>query len=160
MKNLLVRKAIVTRLVAVAAAAVVSTHAFAAGAITGGGSAQIEAGTVAFGASDKPLTPDFLRQHHLIQFPTAIAGEDVVYNLPGVRAGQLIVSGPLIADIFMGKITRWNDPAIRKLNPGLNLPDMPISVVHRSDGSGTTFTFANYLSKVSPAWKAQIGADT
>ncbi len=127
---------------------------------SGGGIAQIEAGTVAFGASDKPLTPDVLRQHHLIQFPTAIAGEDIVYNLPGVAAGQLIVSGPLVADIFMGKITRWNDPAIAKLNPGLNLPDMPISVVHRSDGSGTTFTFANYLSKVSPAWKAQIGADT
>src|SRR5579883_2642463 len=127
---------------------------------SGGGIAQIEAGTVAFGASDKPLTPDVLRQHHLIQFPTAIAGEDVVYNLPGIQAGQLVVSGPLVADIFMGKITRWNDPAIQKLNPGLNLPNMPISVVHRSDGSGTTFTFANYLSKVSPAWKSQIGADT
>jgi phosphate transport system substrate-binding protein len=127
---------------------------------SGGGIAQIEAGTVAFGASDKPLTPDVLRQHHLIQFPTAIAGEDIVYNLPGIQAGQLIVSGPLVADIFMGKITRWNDPAIQKLNPGLNLPSLPISVVHRSDGSGTTFTFADYLSKVSPAWKSQIGADT
>ena len=182
-----------TRLIAIAAAAAISTNVFAAGAITGAGStwvyplvakwaaaymaktgtqvnyqsigsgggiAQIEAGTVAFGASDKPLTPDVLRQHHLIQFPTAIAGEDIVYNLPGIQAGQLVVSGPLVAEIFMGKITRWNDPAIAKLNPGLNLPSMPISVVHRSDGSGTTFTFANYLSKVSPAWKAQIGADT
>ena len=127
---------------------------------SGGGIAQIEAGTVAFGASDKPLTPQVLRQRHLIQFPTAIAGEDIVYNIPGIKAGQLVVSGPLIADIFMGTITRWNDPAIRKLNPGLDLPDMPISVVHRSDGSGTTFTFANYLSKVSPAWKSQVGADT
>ena len=187
------RKSMAVRLIAVAAAAIASTNAFAAGEITGAGStwvyplvakwadaykaktgtqvnyqsigsgggiAQIEAGTVAFGASDKPLTPDVLRQHRLIQFPTAIAGEDIVYNLPGIQAGQLIVSGPLVADIFMGKITRWNDPAIRKLNPGLALPDMPISVVHRSDGSGTTFTFANYLSKVSPAWKSQIGADT
>ena len=127
---------------------------------SGGGIAQIEAGTVAFGASDKPLTPQVLRQHHLIQFPTAIAGEDIVYNIPGIRPGQLIVSGPLVAGIFMGTITRWNDPAIRKLNPGLDLPDMPISVVHRSDGSGTTFTFANYLSKVSPQWKSQVGADT
>jgi phosphate transport system substrate-binding protein len=127
---------------------------------SGGGISQIEAGTVAFGASDKPLTPAVLRQFHLIQFPTAIAGEDVVYNIPGIQAGQLVLSGPLVADIFMGKVARWNDPAIKKLNPGLNLPDMAISVVHRSDGSGTTFTFADYLSKVSPQWKAQLGADT
>jgi len=127
---------------------------------SGGGISQIKAGTVAFGASDKPLTPQVLRQFHLIQFPTAIAGEDVVYNIPGVQPGQLVLSGPLVADIFMGKVTRWNDPAIRKLNPTLNLPDMAISVVHRSDGSGTTFTFADYLSKVSPEWKARVGADT
>ncbi|MGB6452026.1 MAG: phosphate ABC transporter substrate-binding protein PstS [Steroidobacteraceae bacterium] len=127
---------------------------------SGGGIAQIEAGTVAFGASDKPLTPDVLKQQHLIQFPTAIAGEDVVYNLPGVAPGQLVVSGPLVADIFMGKVTKWNDPAIRKLNPGLALPNMTISVIHRSDGSGTTFTFANYLSKVSPEWAAKVGANT
>lgn len=127
---------------------------------SGGGISQIEAGTVAFGASDKPLTPEVLRQHHLIQFPTAIAGEDIVYNIPGVAPGQLVLSGPLVADIFMGKIKKWNDAAIRKLNPRLRLPDTSISVVHRSDGSGTTFTFANYLSKVSPEWKAKIGADT
>ncbi len=127
---------------------------------SGGGIAQIEAGTVAFGASDKPLTPDVLRAHHLIQFPTAIAGEDVVYNLPGIGPGQLVVSGPLIADIFMGKVTKWNDPAIRRLNPGLRLPNMSISVIHRADGSGTTFTFADYLSKVSPEWKAKVGANT
>ncbi len=127
---------------------------------SGGGIAQIEAGTVAFGASDKPLTPDVLRAHHLIQFPTAIAGEDVVYNLPGVGPGQLVVSGPLIADIFMGKVTKWNDPAIRRLNPRLPLPNMSISVIHRADGSGTTFTFADYLSKVSPEWKAKVGAST
>ena len=181
------------RLVPLAAAALVSTNALAAGTITGAGStwvyplaskwadaykgqagvqvnyqsigsgggiSQIEAGTVAFGASDKPLTPAVLRQFHLIQFPTAIAGEDIVYNIPGVQPGQLVLSGPLIADIFMGKVTRWNDPAVQKLNPGLNLPGMAISVVHRSDGSGTTFTFADYLSKVSPAWKSQLGTDT
>ena len=127
---------------------------------SGGGISQIEAGTVAFGASDKPLTSQVLRRFHLVQFPTAIAGEDVVYNIPGIQAGQLVLSGPLVADIYMGKITRWNDPAIRRLNPTLNLPDMAISVVHRSDGSGTTFTFADYLSKVSPEWKSQVGADT
>jgi phosphate transport system substrate-binding protein len=127
---------------------------------SGGGIAQIEAGTVAFGASDKPLTPDVLHAHHLIQFPTAIAGEDVVYNIPGIGPGQLVVSGPLVADIFMGKVKKWNDPAIRSLNPRLALPDMSISVIHRSDGSGTTFTFANYLSKVSPEWKEQVGANT
>ncbi|MGH8226899.1 MAG: phosphate ABC transporter substrate-binding protein PstS [Steroidobacteraceae bacterium] len=127
---------------------------------SGGGIAQIEAGTVAFGASDEPLTPAVLRQHRLIQFPTAIAGEDVVYNLPGVGPGQLVLSGPLVAQIFLGKITRWNDPAIRKLNPGLRLPNLSISIVHRSDGSGTTFTFTDYLSKVSPEWKAKVGAST
>ncbi|MGH8261359.1 MAG: phosphate ABC transporter substrate-binding protein PstS, partial [Steroidobacteraceae bacterium] len=127
---------------------------------SGGGIAQIEAGTVAFGASDKPLTPALLREHHLLQFPTAIAGEDVVYDIPGVKPGQLVLSGPLVADIFLGKVTEWNDPAIRKLNPGLPLPDMAISVIHRSDGSGTTFTFANYLAKVSPQWRSQVGADT
>jgi phosphate transport system substrate-binding protein len=127
---------------------------------SGGGISQIEAGTVAFGASDKPLTPEVLRQHHLIQFPTAIAGEDIVYNVPGVSPGQLVLSGPLVADIFMGKVKKWNDPAIRRLNPRVALPNMSISVIHRSDGSGTTFTFADYLSKVSPEWKAKVGADT
>lgn len=127
---------------------------------SGGGISQIEAGTVAFGATDKPLTPDVLRQHRLIQFPTAIAGEAVVYNIPGIGPGQLIVSGPLVADIFLGKITKWNDPAIARLNPRLRLPALSISVVHRSDGSGTTFTFADYLSKVSPEWKQKIGENT
>jgi phosphate transport system substrate-binding protein len=127
---------------------------------SGGGIQQIKAGTVAFGASDMPLTPQVLAANHLIQFPTAIAGEDIVYNLPGVQAGQLLLTGPVIADIYLAKVTRWNDPAIQKLNPGLHLPDMAISVVHRSDGSGTTFTFANYLSKVSPQWKQQVGAST
>lgn len=127
---------------------------------SGGGIAQIQAGTVAFGASDKPLLPADLAKHGLIQFPTAIAGEDIVYNVPGLRPGELIVNGPLIADIFMGKVKKWNDAEIARLNPGVKLPDMAITVVHRSDGSGTTFTFANYLSKVSPEWKTKIGADT
>ncbi len=127
---------------------------------SGGGIQQIKAGTVAFGASDMPLTPQVLSANHLIQFPTAIAGEDIVYNLPGVQSGQLLLTGPVIADIYLARITKWNDPAIRKLNPSLSLPDMTISVVHRSDGSGTTFTFANYLSKVSPEWKAKVGANT
>ena len=127
---------------------------------SGGGIQQIKAGTVAFGASDMPLTPDVLSQNHLIQFPTAIAGEDIVYNLPGVASGQLLLTGPVIADIYLGKIKQWNDPAIQKLNPSLHLPEMAISVIHRSDGSGTTFTFADYLSKVSPQWKTQVGANT
>lgn len=127
---------------------------------SGGGIAQIKAGTVAFGASDKPLTPEELAASHLIQFPTAIAGEDLVYNVPGLKPGELVLSGPVVADIYLGKIKKWNDPALAKLNPGVKLPDMAITVVHRSDGSGTTFTFANYLSKVSPEWKTKVGADT
>lgn len=127
---------------------------------SGGGIDQIKAGTVAFGASDMPLTPEQLQKDGLIQFPTAIAGEDVIYNLPGIGPGKLILSGPVVAKIYMGEITKWNDPAIAALNEGLKLPDMAISVVHRSDGSGTTFTFANYLSKVSPEWKEKVGANT
>lgn len=127
---------------------------------SGGGIAQIKAGTVAFGASDMPLKPEDLSSAGLIQFPTAVAGEDLVYNLPGIQAEQLVLSGPLVADIYLGKIKKWNDPAIAKLNSGLNLPDMDITVVHRSDGSGTTFTFCDYLSKVSPEWKDKVGANT
>ncbi|WP_298292400.1 phosphate ABC transporter substrate-binding protein PstS [Thiomonas sp.] len=127
---------------------------------SGGGIAQIKAGTVAFGASDMPLKPEELAKDGLIQFPTAVAGEDLVYNLPGIKPGELILSGPVVADIYLGKIKKWNDPAIAKLNPGVKLPDMNITVVHRSDGSGTTFTFADYLSKVSPEWKEKVGANT
>ncbi|MHB0920142.1 MAG: phosphate ABC transporter substrate-binding protein PstS [Thiomonas sp. 13-66-29] len=127
---------------------------------SGGGIAQIKAGTVAFGASDMPLKPEDLQKAGLIQFPTAIAGEDMVMNLPGIKPGELILSGPLVADIYLGKIKKWNAPEIAKLNPGVKLPDMDITVVHRSDGSGTTFTFADYLSKVSPEWKEKIGANT
>jgi phosphate transport system substrate-binding protein len=127
---------------------------------SGGGIAQIKAGTVAFGASDMPLKPDVLEAAGLIQFPTAVAGEDLVMNLPGIKPGELILSGPVVADIYLGKIKKWNDPALIKLNPGVKLPDMDITVVHRSDGSGTTFTFADYLSKISPEWKEKVGANT
>lgn len=127
---------------------------------SGGGIAQIKAGTVAFGASDMPLKPEDLSSAGLIQFPTAVAGEDLVYNLPGIQPEQLVLSGPLVADIYLGKVKKWNDPAIAKLNSGLNLPDIDITVVHRSDGSGTTFTFCDYLSKVSPEWKDKVGANT
>lgn len=127
---------------------------------SGAGIAQIRVGTVAFGASDMPLKPENLAQSHLIQFPTAIAGEDLIVNLPGIKPGELIFDGPLVADIYLGKIKRWNDPRIAKLNPGVALPDMAITVVHRADGSGTTFTFASYLSKVSPEWARNVGANT
>ena len=127
---------------------------------SGAGIHQIKAGTVAFGASDKPLTSKELAASNLIQFPTAIAGEDLVYNVPGIRSGKIVLSGPVVADIYLGKVTKWNDPEIARLNPQLKLPDLAIAVVHRSDGSGTTFTFANYLSKVSPEWKDKVGADT
>jgi|SRR5215469_675422 len=124
---------------------------------SGGGIAQIKAGTVAFGASDMPLKPDDLHAAGLIQFPTAVAGADLVYNLPGVQPGQLILSGPVTADIFLGKIKKWDDAEISKLNPGLKLPALNVTVVHRADGSGTTFTFCDYLAKVSPEWKTKVG---
>jgi len=127
---------------------------------SGAGIHQIKTGTVAFGASDKPLTSEELAASDLIQFPTAIAGEDLVYNVPGIGSGKIILSGPVVADIYLGKVTKWNDPEIARLNPQLKLPELAIAVVHRADGSGTTFTFANYLSKVSPEWKEKVGADT
>jgi phosphate transport system substrate-binding protein len=127
---------------------------------SGGGIAQIKAGTVAFGASDMPLKPEDLRAAGLIQFPTAVAGEDLVYNIPGIKPGQIVLSGQVVADIYLGKIKKWNDGEIAKLNHGLKLPSTFITVVHRSDGSGTTFTFADYLSKVSPEWKTKVGANT
>lgn len=127
---------------------------------SGAGISQVKAGVVEFGASDMPLKPEELAASHLIQFPTAIAGEDLVVNLPGIKPGELILSGPVVADIYLGKIKHWNDPAIQSLNKGLKLPGMAITVVHRADGSGTTFTFADYLSKVSPEWAQKIGVDT
>ncbi len=127
---------------------------------SGGGIAQINARTVDFGASDMPLKPDVLEKSGLTQFPPVIGGEVMVVNLPGIKANEMTLDGPTIADIYLGKITKWDDPAIAKLNPGIKLPSTAIAVVHRSDGSGTTFIFTNYLSKVSPDWKAQVGEGT
>ena len=127
---------------------------------SGGGIAQIKAATVDFGASDAPLKPADLDQFGLGQFPTVIGGVVPVVNVPGVGAGKIRFTGPLLADIFMGKVKTWNDPAIAAANPGLTLPATKITVVHRSDGSGTTFNFVNYLSKVSPAWKSGVGEGT
>ena len=127
---------------------------------SGGGIAQIKAKTVAFGATDKPLTPKELAAAGLTQFPTVIGGVVPVINVPGVKPGQVTLDGPTLAAIFMGKVARWDAPEIKKLNPGVALPSKAITVVHRSDGSGTTFIFATYLSRVSPSWKADVGADT
>src|SRR5579875_3221927 len=125
---------------------------------SGGGIKQIEAKTVEFGASDKPLAANELNQHGLLQFPTVIVGIVPVVNIPGVGPGHLRLNGPVLADIYEGAIKRWNDPRIAGLNPGLRLPGLPISVVHRSDGSGTTFLYTSYLSEVSPSWRGKVGA--
>ncbi len=127
---------------------------------SGGGIKQIRAKTVHFGASDKPLSAEDLAKDGLTQFPAIMGGVVPVYNVKGVGPGQITLSGALLADIYLGKIKRWNDPAIAKLSPGAKLPDKAISVVHRSDGSGTTFLFTNYLSKVSPDWKSKVGEGT
>lgn len=127
---------------------------------SGGGIKQIQARTVDFGASDKPLPLAELEKSGLIQFPVIMGGVVPVVNLPGVNPGQLRLTGPVLADIYLGRIKRWNDPALAGLNPGLALPNQAITVVHRSDGSGTTFIFTNYLSKVSPEWKARVGEET
>jgi phosphate transport system substrate-binding protein len=127
---------------------------------SGGGIAQIKAATVDFGASDKPLPPDELAQAGLAQFPIVIGGVVPVVNIEGVEPGKLRLTGAVLADIFLGKIQKWSDPAITGLNPGLKLGDAAITVVHRSDGSGTTFNFADYLSKVSEEWKSKVGEGT
>ncbi len=127
---------------------------------SGGGIAQIKAGTVDFGSTDKPLSSGELAESGLGQFPSAIGGVVPVLNVEGLQPGQLKLTGPLLADIFLGKVTAWNDPAIAALNAGTSLPDGKISIVHRSDGSGTTFNFSNYLSKVSGDWKAKVGEGT
>ncbi|AWH24833.1 phosphate ABC transporter substrate-binding protein PstS [Stenotrophomonas sp. YAU14D1_LEIMI4_1] len=127
---------------------------------SGGGIAQIKAGTVDFGSSDKPLASDELAQAGLAQFPSAIGGVVPVVNIEGLEAGKLRLTGALLADIFLGKVKTWNDPAIVAANPGVTLPDGKITLVHRSDGSGTTFNFSNYLSKVSPEWKTKVGEGT
>ncbi|TJZ75646.1 phosphate ABC transporter substrate-binding protein PstS [Chitiniphilus eburneus] len=124
---------------------------------SGGGIKQIQAKTVDFGASDKPLTAEELNKGGLTQFPTVMGGVVPVINVEGVKAGALKLTPTLLADIFLGKIKKWNDPALAKANPGVKLPDQAITVVHRADGSGTTWIFTNYLSKVSGDWKSKVG---
>ena len=127
---------------------------------SGGGIAQIKAATVDFGSSDAPLKPEELAKYGLAQFPSVIGGVVPIINVAGIAPGALRLDGATLADIFLGRIGKWNDPAIVALNPGLALPDQQITVVHRSDGSGTTFNFVNYLSKVSPQWRQQVGEGT
>ncbi len=127
---------------------------------SGAGIRQIDAKTVDFGASDMPLKDEDLEKKGQLQFPTVIGGVVPVVNIPGIAAGQLKLTGALIADIYLGKISKWNDEAIKAVNPGLNLPDAAIAPVRRADGSGTTFIFTNYLSKVSNEWKDKVGEGT
>ncbi|MCB1897872.1 phosphate ABC transporter substrate-binding protein PstS [Cognatazoarcus halotolerans] len=124
---------------------------------SGGGIKQITAKTVDFGASDKPLKPEDLEKGGMVQFPTVIGGVVPVVNVEGIKPGQLKLTGDVLANIYLGKINKWNDPAIVALNPGLKLPEQDIGVVRRADGSGTTFIFTNYLSKVSGEWKEKVG---
>jgi len=127
---------------------------------SGGGIAQIKAKTVDFANSDKPLKHEDLAASGLVQFPEVVISIVPVVHVPGIKPGQLVIDGPTLANIYLGKITKWNDQAIKKLNPGVALPNMAILVVHRSDGSGTTFNFTDYLGKVSPEWKSSVGSDT
>jgi phosphate transport system substrate-binding protein len=127
---------------------------------SGGGIKQVMAGTVDFGASDAPLGAKELKEADLVQFPMAIGGVVPVVNIKGVASGQMKLTGEVLADIYLGKITKWNDKRIADLNAGLALPDDKITVVHRSDGSGTTWIFTNYLSKVSPDWQKKAGFGT
>jgi phosphate transport system substrate-binding protein len=127
---------------------------------SGGGIKQIENKTVDFGASDAPLPPAELDKFGLLQFPLVIGGDVPVVNLPGIEPGKLKLTGPILADIYLGKITKWSDKAIVAINPDLKLSDQAIAVVHRSDGSGTTYIWVDYLSKLSPEWKEKVGVNT
>ncbi|MCU0928216.1 MAG: phosphate ABC transporter substrate-binding protein PstS [Burkholderiaceae bacterium] len=127
---------------------------------SGAGLRQIRGKTVDFGASDMPLTDEELAKDGLVQFPTVIGGVVPVLNIRGIQPGQVRMTGQVLGDIYLGKITKWNDPALTALNPGVPLPDAPIAVVRRADGSGTTFIFTNYLSKVNAEWKARVGEGT
>src|SRR5262252_7355617 len=127
---------------------------------SGGGIKQIQAKTVTFGASDAPLKGADLASGGLVQFPMVMGGIVPVVNLTGVTPGELILDGPTLAKIFLGDIKTWNDPAIAKLNPSAKFPSQAIAVVHRSDGSGTTFNFTDYLQKVSADWKSKVGSNT
>lgn len=124
---------------------------------SGGGIKQIQNKTVDFGATDMPLKVEELEKNDLAQFPVINGATVIIINVPGVKPGELKLTGKLVADIFLGTIKKWNDQAIASLNKDLKLPDLEIKVVHRSDGSGTTFIFSNYLSKVSPEWKSKVG---
>jgi phosphate transport system substrate-binding protein len=127
---------------------------------SGAGIAQIKAATIDFGASDKPLSPDELSAAGLGQFPIVIGGVVPVVNIEGIKAGDVKLTGAQLGDIYLGKIKKWNDPALAANNPGVKLPDVAIQAVYRSDGSGTTFNYTNYLSKVSGEWKEKIGEGT
>jgi phosphate transport system substrate-binding protein len=127
---------------------------------SGAGIKQIKSKTVDFGATDAPLTDEELAKDGMIQFPTVIGGVVPVVNIKGITPGQLRLTGAVLGDIYLGKITKWNDPAITALNPGVSLPDDAIAVVRRADGSGTSFLFTNYLSKVNPEWKSKVGEGT
>jgi phosphate transport system substrate-binding protein len=127
---------------------------------SGGGIKQIQNKTVAFGASDKPLTSAEIAKGGFVQFPVINGAVVPCVTLPGVKPGDLTLDGPTLANIYLGKITKWNDPAIAKLNPNLKLPAISIVVVHRSDGSGTTFIWTDFLAKVSPEWKDKVGEET
>ena len=127
---------------------------------SGAGIKQIDSRTVDFGASDMPQTDEVLKSKGQIQFPTVIGGTVPVINVKGIAPGKMKLDGQVLGDIFLGKITKWDDPAIKALNPGLPLPDAAIAPVRRADGSGTSFIFTNYLSKVNPEWKAKVGEGT
>jgi phosphate transport system substrate-binding protein len=127
---------------------------------SGGGIQQITKKTVTFGASDMPLTPADVQKNNFVQFPVINGAVVPLLNLPGIKPGDLVLDGPTLAKLFLGQITKWNDPAIAKLNPGIKLPDMAIAIVHRSDGSGTTFIWTDYLSKVSADWMSKVGENT
>ena len=127
---------------------------------SGAGLNQIRGKTVDFGASDMPLKDDALAKDGLLQFPTVIGGVIPVVNIKGIQSGQIKLTGQVLGDIYLGKITKWNDAALTALNPGVPLPDAAISVVRRADGSGTTFIFTNYLSKVNPEWQSKVGEGT
>jgi len=127
---------------------------------SGAGINQINNRTVDFGATDMPVPGPQLQQHRLMQFPTVIGGVVIIVNLPSVQTNQMKLTGPLIADIYLGRITKWNDPKIAAANPGLKLPSLAIAPVYRADGSGTTFVFTDYLSMQSPDWKTKVGSST
>jgi len=127
---------------------------------SGGGINQINNRTVDFGASDMPVAADQLKAHNLMQFPTVIGGVDIIVNLPDVKPNELKLTGELIADIYLGNITKWNDPKIVELNRGVKLPALAIAPVYRADGSGTTFVFTDYLSMLSADWKSKVGSST